>query len=1111
MDKTLEALLTRALGKNFSKVTEVGADWMPANQTRPFIWEDPALIWLNYYGSAAGFYPDDPPYSMVSFLSTKKRQFRDKWLAELAPNAVTVCQGRYDIYHADALLETCQLMLKGVPVIALPTLWHAKERVFGRPDLLIHTAWLQSQLEKGTLALPEPYLLQELQAPALGLGSSGAPGHYVVVNLVFSTHLNETGKTDPKVYASQVRIQTFMLGQLQGYMPANAYLIARDAVAAPFPVAIQSTLNASLDPDLAAMRDQFSEIKQNGAKYRPWPDPIVKNNPKNDDERWARAKAAIALHPDGGGDLRLLPNIGTEQKAILTDGGCPDLKSLLEIDPEQLGTRLEAVKGIGAKRAAQLRAILVANRTQAPVRPPAEGIPPPKEFEFYVDFEFFSNLNVDCDREWPSLEGREMVFMIGVGWQENGAWQSPPKIFRAKEEDSEAEGKLFQQFLDFLEERTGGAYLDPERTALYHWSGAEITQSKGAADRHEFAADHPLRKLPWQDLRKVFLDGPAAVPGAWGFGLKEVAKALGHLDPQYDPQWIGDLDDGLGAMLLGWQLYTEEVALAEDKKLKGKQREVVRTHVREGWEVLQSYLEADCRALYEVLRWLRAGQAASRVVTGVPVYVGWDEIRKTFPTAPQQAYIGLNDGKGVVVYGQPILDKKAGKLPLNHLIWGDELAVLENAARWRKIRSRGTVGWVHESMIQPNPLLEVNFVDVGQGDGCFIVTPDRKYLLVDAGPGDNLYRFLRWYFAQFKAEVTFDAAIITHPDSDHYEGFGKLFDDDDPSLANVRVRRIYHNGIVDAETKAAFLKDGVAADRAALDAALQTKTGDFPDLLKKAIKSGRVTTEPDGICMLYAPRSGPGWLEGYEKATDPHSDRLQIQVLGPVPEDGAYPPRLRWYDDKGKTKNGNSIVLRLLYGNVSILLGGDLNVPSEEYLLAHYGNLGIAGGQVASGEQLIVNARRYLECDVAKACHHGSGEFTTDFLRAVNPAATVISSGDDESWCHPRPDTLGALGRFGRGDRPLIFSTELARSAPEQIKHPSELRRGLTAARLQERETAFAEDLVQSLGRSVAVYGMICLRTDGDKALFAQKLEKPASNARKWDLHLLDAGRAGAG
>ena len=66
-------------------------------------------------------------------------------------------------------------------------------------------------------------------------------------------------------------------------------------------------------------------------------------------------------------------------------------------------------------------------------------------------------------------------------------------------------------------------------------------------------------------------------------------------------------------------------------------------------------------------------------------------------------------------------------------------------------------------------------------------------------------------------------------------------------------------------------------------------------------------------------------------------------MLGPVPEDDVQPPRLRWYGDEGKTRNGNSIVLRLVYKQVSILLGGDLNVPAEEYLLAHYSQLAPTG------------------------------------------------------------------------------------------------------------------------------------------------------------------------
>ncbi|QGW83408.1 hypothetical protein [Variovorax paradoxus] len=58
-----------------------------------------------------------------------------------------------------------------------------------------------------------------------------------------------------------------------------------------------------------------------------------------------------------------------------------------------------------------------------------------------------------------------------------------------------------------------------------------------------------------------------------------------------------------------------------------------------------------------------------------------------------------------------------------------------------------------------------------------------------------------------------------------------------------------------------------------------------------------------------------------------------------------------------------------------------------------------------------------------KSCHHGSEKVTDAFLDAVNPAAFIISSGDEEGHIHPRPDLLG------RGGLPVILSTELQRSS----------------------------------------------------------------------------------
>ena len=82
---------------------------------------------------------------------------------------------------------------------------------------------------------------------------------------------------------------------------------------------------------------------------------------------------------------------------------------------------------------------------------------------------------------------------------------------------------------------------------------------------------------------------------------------------------------------------------------------------------------------------------------------------------------------------------------------------------------------MHKSWVQDKRLLEINFVDVGQGDGCLLVTPEDKLLIIDAGEADNMFRFLRWRFGRFQKPVEFESMVITHPDLDHYAGFFEFF------------------------------------------------------------------------------------------------------------------------------------------------------------------------------------------------------------------------------------------------------------------------------------------------------------------------------------------------
>ena len=558
---------------------QVPPDWMPASQVRPFIVGDPAVVWLEYHGAEHGFEPDTSPYAFGDFIAEKGRQFEEKWLQEMAPDAIRVCHSAQDARSADKVRETFELMQRGVPVIAQPALWWAPERVYGVPDLLAHSAWLHERF---------PGLLSEADSTAAApyLGEAGPPGHYVVFDFKFTTKLEDSRKgQDLEIYAAQVRIYTYMLGHLQGLMPQHAFLIARDRVDDPLPVPIASGLDVSLDEDLAAIRDWFVDIKINGAQYLPWEDAIVASSLGEGDERWAAAKDTIARERTPGRDPGLLYQVGPAAKGALADLGYPSLDSLLELDPGDVP--LEDCKGIGGKRAAQMRAILQANRSGVPLPPPPGVVPSQRQFEFFVDFEYFTNVNVDFETQWPSLEGKEMIFLIGVGQAHQGEWRYEALMAAAEDQDHELQ--LFENFIDYLDAATDGAFLDASATALYHWSRAEVWQSRRAADRHQLPDDHPLRQLPWCDLQKPFLAGPGALPGAWKFGLKGVAKALGDLAPDFATHWPGDLDKGLTAMVMGWEAYqSPDPAATEEMGL------------------LTHYLEADCQALWNILRWLRA-------------------------------------------------------------------------------------------------------------------------------------------------------------------------------------------------------------------------------------------------------------------------------------------------------------------------------------------------------------------------------------------------------------------------------------------------------------------------------------------------------------------------
>lgn len=69
-------------------------------------------------------------------------------------------------------------------------------------------------------------------------------------------------------------------------------------------------------------------------------------------------------------------------------------------------------------------------------------------------------------------------------------------------------------------------------------------------------------------------------------------------------------------------------------------------------------------------------------------------------------------------------------------------------------------------------ILEINFIDVGQGDGILIKTPQGKVIVIDGGPYDDFNKKIGEKLPYRKRNI--DLLILTHPHQDHYVGLVNL-------------------------------------------------------------------------------------------------------------------------------------------------------------------------------------------------------------------------------------------------------------------------------------------------------------------------------------------------
>ena len=226
-------------------------------------------------------------------------------------------------------------------------------------------------------------------------------------------------------------------------------------------------------------------------------------------------------------------------------------------------------------------------------------------------------------------------------------------------------------------------------------------------------------------------------------------------------------------------------------------------------------------------------------------------------------------------------------------------------------------------------LLTFVVLDIGQGDSLFIESPTGTQVLIDGGPDKNLMKEISRVLPWYDRHI--DMLVVTNPDLDHYSGFIPLMD-------KYSVDVVMGTGTTNANEAYSVLENKIASRK----------------ITKVLARRGQIIDLGGGA---------------------------YLQIL--------FPDR----DISGLSSNDGSIVMRLVYGDTSVMLQGDSTARIEEYILS-------LGGE-------------NLKSTILKVGHHGSKTSSIEkYVTAVEPLWAVISSGANNSYGHPHKETLDTLAKL---------------------------------------------------------------------------------------------------
>ena len=588
---------------------ELWAEWVSATKTRGYVLGNTLGDWLYLYGDEQEFEKDPTPDERLDLRRFNMKQgiaFEDHVARHLAERAelVRITSDGLESRDLEKAKATFAALEAGREIVHGGVLWNPETRTYGIPDFLIRSDVFDRLFPDH----PDPY-----GGPASDDPAAGAPGgwRYVVVDAKFTTlrlfgekprrgnmpgEINNGGSFP--AYKAQLFLYSAALARLQGCAPRRAFLLGRgwkqgsdrgaNALERLGPVSVTPEL---AETTMAAVR-WIRRLRKDGANWRVLPEPSLSElrppSPGDADWPWKGAIRKIIEKLD---DPVRLWQVGAAKRDEAATKGITSWR-----DPRVTAA---SVGVTGTDTESVLNAILDVNRSPGPIVRPrrvtaAENAwRKQSRLEFFVDFETVNDANDDFSR-FPEKGGQPLIFMIGCGHLEDGEWRF--SCFIADRLNAAAEAAVIDSWIEHM--RSVRRQLGVTQTPLaFHWAHAERSTLEGAYNsacrRHKDKDWANSPEFVWFDLlQNVVKAQPVVVRGAFGFGLKEIAKTL-HGHGLIETSWDDSPVDGLGAMVGAWHCDRE----AAEKGIRLADTELM--------QEIQRYNEVDCRVMQEIVKYLR--------------------------------------------------------------------------------------------------------------------------------------------------------------------------------------------------------------------------------------------------------------------------------------------------------------------------------------------------------------------------------------------------------------------------------------------------------------------------------------------------------------------------